>query len=181
MEKSIMTNRLRIRMISESDADSIFKLRSAPETFKYVDIAPYQNILRAKSFVKSVLRDIANNEAYFWCIEVVNEVEHTFGFAGTICLWNFDENRQVAEVGYEVLPEYYRKGVATEALGAVLEFVKEALEFEAIHAITHELNIASIKLLMRLNFEKKGIAVEIDPNIEETREMILYSHTIMRA
>lgn len=181
MEKSIETNRLRMRMISESDVDSIFKLRSAPETFKYVDITPYQNKLRAKSFVKSVLKDIANKEAYFWCIEIVNDVAHTLIFAGTICLWNFDEKNQVAEVGYEVLPEYYGKGVATEALGAILAFVKEALEFKEIHAITHELNIASIRLLMRLDFEKKGIAVEIDPDIDETREMILYSHTIKRA
>lgn len=180
MDKIKDTKRLKIRRITETDAESIFKLRSAPETFKYVDNEPYQNLLRAQNFIKSVIKDIENKEGYFWCIELFSQKFQTYEFVGTICLWNFDEKREIAEVGYEILPEHYGKGFATEALDAIIEFIIQELEIKEIHAITHELNLPSIKLLMRHGFEKRGIAIEVDPEIDETKDMILYSYKIMR-
>ncbi len=181
MDKIKDTKRLKIRRISETDVDSIFKLRSAPETFKYVDIEPYQNLLRAQSFIKSVLKDIENKEGYFWCIEQLNQEFHSYEFVGTICLWNFDEKREIAEVGYEILPEYYGKGIATEALEAILDFIKQELDIKEIHAITHEQNLPSNKLLLRHGFELRGIANVVDPEIDEAEDMLLYSYKIMRA
>lgn len=180
MDKIKDTERLKIRRISETDVESIFKLRSAPETFKYVDIEPYQNLLRAQNFIKSVIKDIENKEGYFWCIELFNQEIQTYEFVGTICLWNFDEKREIAEVGYEIMPEHYGKGIATEALEAILGFIKQELEINEIHAITHELNLPSIKLLLRHGFELRGIANVVDPEIDETEDMILYSYKIMR-
>lgn len=180
MGQIIETNRLKMRYISQADAASIFKLRSAPETFKYADIPPYENIMRAKRFIKSVLKDIKNKEAFFWCIELKDKETQRYDFVGTICLWNFDAKKEVAEMGYEVLPEYYNRGIATEAIGGIINFIKNQLEIKEVHAVTHELNLPSIKLLMRYNFERKGIANDVDPELDEPKEMILYALRIMR-
>ena len=71
---------------------------------------------------------------------------------GTICLWNFSEDRKVAEVGYELLPDYHRRGIMSETLGAVLNYGFNELNLQEIVAITNKHNENSIGLLLKHHF-----------------------------
>lgn len=66
---------------------------------------------------------------------------------GSICLWNFSEDKKTAEVGYDLDPEFQGKGIMSEALKAVLDFGFNQRGFETIEAYTDYRNISSKKLL----------------------------------
>ncbi len=71
---------------------------------------------------------------------------------GSICLWNFSEDKKTAEVGYDLDPKFQGKGFMSEALKAVLDFGFNQRGFETIEAYTDYRNNSSKKLLKRHGF-----------------------------
>ena len=168
--EDLKTQRLILRALTENDADAIFALRSDPLTFKYVDIKPYETIERANRFIKAVNKDIDMKEALFWGIEHRNEQL----VIGTVCVWNYNEEHTQAELGYELNSKYYRQGYMHEAITAVLDHLKRLNHIKTLDAITHEDNTPSLKLLGKHGFTCLGRAIEVDPELEEPLEMLLY-------
>ncbi len=81
---------------------------------------------------------------------------------GSICLWNFSEDKKTAEVGYDLDPKFQGKGIMSEALKAVLDFGFNQRGFETIEAYTDYRNIPSKKLLKLHSFcLPKGGQIEI--------------------
>ena len=71
---------------------------------------------------------------------------------GTICLWNFSKDNTIAEIGYELLPKYFKKGIMSEAIASIIDFGFATLNLKAIEAFTQKKNLSSINLLKRYNF-----------------------------
>ena len=71
---------------------------------------------------------------------------------GSICLWNFSEDRKTAEVGYDLSPTFQKQGMMDESMKKVLNFGIEEEGFVRFEAHTHYQNIGSIKLLERNGF-----------------------------
>ena len=71
-------------------------------------------------------------------------------------------NTLSTELGYQFLPHAWGKGYATEAVGAVLNAVKDALSFWApyeklyIRALVNELNPASQNVMKKLKWNNVG-------------------------
>jgi len=58
----------------------------------------------------------------------------------------------MVEIGFHLLPKYWRKGYGTEAGEAVIRYALETLRVDAIYAGHHPLNIASSTALCKLGF-----------------------------
>lgn len=167
---TVSSRRLNIRKIKKSDASFIYELRSDDNNMKYVEMKPYADLERAKTFIENVTRDIDKHEVFFWIIErKTGEIK-----IGTICLWSFSKDKKSAEIGYELLPSYQKKGYANEAMISVIDFAKNKLELEKIDAITHEGHQSSIKLLLKNDFRALGYVKELIPKSEDGPEMKLF-------
>lgn len=70
-----------------------------------------------------------------------------------------DDSRAVdaREIGYSISSAYQRKGYAYEALTALINLLQDDLKLELILAGVLEENIASIKLLEKLSFNREGL------------------------
>ncbi|MBK7227389.1 MAG: GNAT family N-acetyltransferase, partial [Ignavibacteriales bacterium] len=71
---------------------------------------------------------------------------------GSICLWNLSREENKAEIGYELLPDFQGKGIAQEAMLAVLDCGFNIMLLNKIEAYTHKENSSSIKLLEKFTF-----------------------------
>lgn len=142
------TERLVLKSINENHAEDILKIRSNAEINKFLKRIPPQTNYEALSFILTIKQRVENNETIFWGISLKNQPE----LIGTICLWNFSEDRKTAEVGYELLPNYQRKGIMSEALKAVLNFGFNELYLNEILAFTNKFNENSKSLLLKNNF-----------------------------
>jgi [ribosomal protein S5]-alanine N-acetyltransferase len=147
---SLITKRLSLRKLSIDDANEIFFLRSDKHINKYLDRPKATSIEDANNFISKINHAIENNESIYWAISFKDDS----GLIGSICLWNLNEEENKAEVGYELLPEFQGKGIAQEALLAVINFGFEVMELQTIEAYTHKENIASTKLLEKFNFKR---------------------------
>lgn len=113
-----LTERLVLRSINEYDAAEIFEIRSNPEINQFLHRNPPKNSFDGLEFILGIKKKTINKEILFLGITLQNQPK----LIGTICLWNFSKKRDVAELGYELLPEYHGKGIMSEAVNFMLNY-----------------------------------------------------------
>lgn len=146
--KSILTERLNLRPLSLQDADDLIEVRFNEEVTKYIKRDKPNDKTEIVSFIKDRIVDVENGKILFWAISLIK----TPKLIGTICLWNFNDNKAIAEVGYELHPDYHGQGFMSEALNAVLNYGFKELSLISIEAFTNKHNESSKMLLKKFKF-----------------------------
>ncbi|AYZ34855.1 N-acetyltransferase [Chryseobacterium indologenes] len=144
----IETDRLLLKEINESHIDDILKIRSNEMINQYVKRNSPKNNYDALEFILHIRKKTQDKEMIFWGISDKGQRN----LIGTICLWNFSQDRKTAEIGYELLPEYHRMGVMTEALRSVLQYGFTILNLQEVLAFTDKNNKSSQRLLIKGGF-----------------------------
>lgn len=158
----ILTNeRLTLRQLSIDDTQNIFALRSDTEINKYLDREPSKIIDDAINFIKKVNDNIKNNNSIYWVISLTS----TKTFVGTICLFDFSNEKNSCEIGYELMTKFQGQGIMKEAAQIVIDYVFQTLKFKKIFAFTHYENQNSTNLLLKLNFVKSLETDKENPNL----------------
>jgi len=145
----LQTPRLILREIYEGDWPEILHLRS-DETVNALVKRPLSK--SKEDAVAFILKAEENNEAEkiaWWGIVLP---EHN-KVLGTVCLWQFSEDRKEAELGYDLRVEAQGRGYMREAAKAVLEFGFGKLGLLKVEAYTQSNNAASIHMLDHFGFE----------------------------
>ncbi len=142
------TERLQLRRLQAGDAAAIMELRTDDRVNKFITRKKCTGIQEAYNFIEKINGSIENNKALYWAVCLKNNP----GLIGTICLWNFEKDNTVAEVGYELHPDFQGKGLAAEGVGAVLSYVFNVLNLNTVEAFVHRGNTASLKLIARFGF-----------------------------
>jgi ribosomal-protein-alanine N-acetyltransferase len=151
----LKTERLTLRQLRSNDDNEIFALRSNDNVNKYLGRNSSKSIDDARDFINTINDNIEINNSIYWAITL----NSTDKLIGTICLFNFSEDNK-AEIGYELLPEFHRKGITQEAISKVTHFAFQHIGLNSIEAYTHSENQSSIKLLEKLNFKRENDAYE---------------------
>lgn len=144
----IETERLILKNINETHVEDILRIRSNEVTNQFVNRNSPKNNYDALQFILTIKEKTQNNQTVYFGISFKDQPN----LIGTICLWKFSEDRKTAEVGYELLPDYHRKGIMSEALKAVLKFGFNELHVQEIVAITSQFNENSKGLLLKHHF-----------------------------
>jgi ribosomal-protein-alanine N-acetyltransferase len=159
------TERLFLRKLSIDDANEIYFLRSDERVNKYIDRPRATSLEEAHNFINKTNHAIENNECIDWAITFKDNSR----LIGSICLWNISIEENNAEVGYELLPDFQGKGIAEEAMVAVLDYGFNIMSLNKIEAYTHKENSSSTKLLEKFKFKRdlhteSKIDRAVDPN-----------------
>jgi len=144
----LKTERFNLRKTSHQDLEDILFLRSNKIVNKYIDRPPAQNLKDAEDFLNKISNGLDEGKNIYWTITS----QENDKMMGSICLWNFSEDKKVGEVGYDLKPEFHGKGIMTEVLKAILKYGFEKLNLEKIEAYTHHQNESSKRLLIKNNF-----------------------------
>ncbi|MGK0390464.1 MAG: ribosomal-protein-alanine N-acetyltransferase [Maribacter sp.] len=145
---TLETERLILRPINISDDKEIFFMRSDKEMNKYIARDLGKDISEAHAFIEKMNNFIANNISILWAIQLKGDST----LIGTICLWNFTEDKYIGEVGYDLMPDFQGKGIMDETMKAVTNYGFNSLQLRAIEAYTQKGNILSRKLLDNNHF-----------------------------
>lgn len=148
------TERLLLRQLTIADGDKLAFLRSDESVNKYINRPKSSTREEALQFIQKINNGISANECLYWVLTEKGPAE----LVGTICLWNFKDQATIAEVGFELLPDFQRKGIMQEALLKIIQFGFTELKLTSIEAITIPDNLPSIRLLEKFKF--KNTAVE---------------------
>ena len=148
----IKTERLFLRKIEISDDDVILFLRSDETVTKFIERPENRktkNIADAIKFIEDLNEYLETNKSITWGITLKNDPK----IIGTICLWNFSENKKSAEVGYDLVPKFQGKGIMNESLKMIIDFGFKELKLDKIEAFTHYKNESSKRLLGKNGFQ----------------------------
>jgi RimJ/RimL family protein N-acetyltransferase len=162
---NLTTNRLILRQLSENDSEEIFSLRTDKSVNKYLDRQIQRNSNEVIEFINNINKSIYENKSVYWAICLKDKNK----FLGTICLFGFCEENMTAELGYELHPNFQKKGIMNESLNAVIEFSFSILKLDSIDASVHKNNDSSIKLL-----EKNNFVLELNRADEENINLVVY-------
>ena len=149
---SLHTARLRMRELRQSDANAVFKLYSDPETVRYWGNDLITEPVEAEELVRTNLEWIASGDCYYWAIEHQASGE----VIGTCTVFRIDEKNRRAELGYILNRSFWRQGLMTEAIMAMIEFSFDTLGFHRLEADTDPNNAASNGLLEKFGFKREG-------------------------
>jgi len=144
----IETERLLLREITLDDKEELFKLHSDPEVQKYTGEPLVESIEEMEKAIKARISDYEKYGFGRWATILKNEMQFV-GWAGLAYLPEFDE----IDLGYRFLPEYWGKGIATEASHAILAYGFDQLKLRKIIAIAMKENKASFKVMEKVGME----------------------------
>ncbi len=140
--ESITTERLALRCPTEQDRETITVILTHPKVRKYLG-GPLSD-QELEGFHR---RTIGNQSGAF--VAVLTETRQTIG---TFSIESSRE-REHPELSYQLVPEFWGKGLAFEASVAMLEWGWDHYQTNAIIAVTQTANARSLRLLDRLGFK----------------------------
>ncbi|KAF2082727.1 GNAT family N-acetyltransferase [Flavobacterium sharifuzzamanii] len=145
----LITERLILRNIENTDVVLIHKLHSDAIVNAFVGRDNSSSLKKAEEYIIKMQNLIARNECIYW---VITEKGNN-NLIGSVCLWNFDIENEIVEIGYEMLSEFQGKGIMTEAIKKVIEYAFEKIKAKMITAFPSSDNINSVSILKKMNFE----------------------------
>ncbi len=144
----LKTNRLLLREASVDDSEFILKLVNEPAWQKFISNLSIDTIEKASEYIEQKLITMYQKFGFgLWVVERTDD-KIPIGLCGLLKR----DSLQNIDLGFAFLSDYWGRGFATEAAIASLMYAEKEIKVKKIVAITHPLNISSVKLLERAGF-----------------------------
>jgi len=156
----LRTERLLLREFEEFDAQAVFDIFSHVNVTKYVDSETMQSIEEAAKMTTGRINLFKDGHGIRWGI-TLRDLKNTI--IGSCGFYLLKRHWFSCEIGYELHPQYWRRGIMTEALTAIVNFgYSDSFFFHLnrIQALTYVSSEPSIGLLKKLDFQEEGIRRE---------------------
>ncbi len=148
----IETSRLILRQPRIEDAEAHFRVFSDAEVLEFYDVLPFSTVAESQVFIGQLQRWYTDRQGIRWAITRRGEDV----LLGTCGFFAFDPGFHRAEMGYELGRTYWRQGIMSEALQAILSFGFDLINFHRVEATVDDDNYRSKSLLTKLGFTYEG-------------------------
>ena len=147
----IETDRLILRRMLPTDAEDMHDYAHRSDVTRHLTWNPHPSLMYTREYLGYVSAHYAAGDFFDWAV-----VERESGrMIGTCGFTRFHCEADCAEIGYVIHPAFWGRGLATEAVGAVIRFGFQRLELNRIEAKFMEGNEASRRVM-----EKNGMTFE---------------------
>lgn len=147
------TERLLLREHNIDDATALFDMRRNEEVMRYIDRERPKTIEDIYAFIRKLNQGFKEGQNLAWVIALKDTPQQMIGSIG---YWRTDLPNHRAEIGYMLQPDYWRKGIVSEALKATIAFGFNEAKFHSINANINPGNNASRALLLKHGFIKEA-------------------------
>jgi ribosomal-protein-alanine N-acetyltransferase len=156
----LSTSRLNLVMLTDQDSEDIFRLFSNEKVIEYYDLGALKQPSQALSLITFFNSRFQNGTGIRWGIRLKesNRLIGTCGFNA----WS--SKMKSADIGYDLMPDFWGYGYASEAVSEVLAAAFSGLlpcgVLNRVQADTIPGNDASESLLLKLGFKEEGLRRE---------------------
>jgi RimJ/RimL family protein N-acetyltransferase len=140
----IRTSRLILRSARADDLEAMHAVLSDPRATVWWSTPPHETLDQTRAWLDDMIANGPDHPDF-----VVELDGRVIGKAGFYVL---------PDVGYILHPDVWGQGLASEAVGAVIDHVFRTLDLDTLTADVDPENAASIRLLERLGFVRTGFA-----------------------
>ncbi|MDQ2681820.1 MAG: GNAT family N-acetyltransferase [Candidatus Eremiobacteraeota bacterium] len=152
--RTITTRRLRLVPVGAQNARVLWALLQRRELRQYQDLPNLSTDAFRDAVAKRPRSLRAGSSGRFeWLVQMIPHSDAL----GWLSLRIADREPEVGEIGYSILPEFCGKGIATEAVRALLVEGFEHATLRRITAYCVPENTASVRVLNKLGFKSSGM------------------------
>ena len=171
--RKIETERLLLRRFQPDDAEVMFRSwASDGEVTRYLTWQPHSDVGATKKLLAAWVKQYSRKDRYHWCIEW-KETNEPIGSIGLVRL---EEEIETGEIGYCMAKEYWGRGIMTEALSAVIEYLFVNVGFHRLQACHNTQNPASGKVMKKCGMQFEGVLRQsAKTNVGEYCDVAFYS------
>ncbi|MGC1246814.1 MAG: GNAT family protein [Spirulinaceae cyanobacterium] len=150
------TENLQLRELQRDDLLAIRTIFSDPQVTKYHVYETTTGLEKIDFIIQSRLDVWYQGQGIPWVI-IKKDEQKVIGCCAYVSIDN--QNRE-SRLVYELASQYWRQGIMTEALTEVIDFGFKSLQLNRVEAFVMTENIASSKLLEKLDFSLEGVSRE---------------------
>ena len=140
-------NRILLRPLADADADALHSLASQKNVYRYLPTFLFEQKYEDPHEVIRCLYDECLDSS------LILGVFMNGAFCGLAEMYGYREPIHKISVGYRLKEEWWGKGIATEALGLMTDFLLTEKPVEIITASTMIENLASANVLRKNGFD----------------------------
>ena len=164
------TERLSLKEFKPEFAQDIFKLLSDEGVSNHEARAPFTDLAQAERYIhyrEFITRK--KSEGIIWAISLRgrDEVIGDIGYS--------PHHGYNAEIGFKLRSDYWRQGLMTEAIRAVIRFLFSQTDAHRIEATTRPGNLAATSVLEKNGFQKEGIMRECEHHKGQSYDLVMNS------
>lgn len=141
----IATPRLRLRPARASDVEAMHAVLSNPLAMRWWATPPHETVDQTRAWIEDMAASPPELAEDF----IVEFEGRVIGKVGCY---------RLPDVGYILHPDYWGRGLAFEAMAAVVGHIFATRDLDALTADVDPRNAASLRLLARLGFVESGRA-----------------------
>ena len=170
MVPELTTDRLLLVPIVQEDQPFIFQGLSHPDVIPYYGVR-YATLEETSAQMDWYKKMEDDDSGLPWKL-----VERSSGNAmGVISVYFYQAAHNKAEVGFWLLPEFWNRGFASEALHAVIKYWQESRQLHRLEAFVEEGNTASARLLQKAGFKYEGTMVDCEMKNGKYISLMIYA------
>ncbi len=143
---NLQTRRLSLRRLTLDDAELMLAVWNDPAFIRYVGDRGIHTIDAARVALEEGALKLYSEYGYGPFRVALTTDDVPVGVCGLFRREGLDE----PDLGFSVLPEHWRKGIAYEAASAVVGYAKTDLHLERLTAVVSTENAASVALIEKL-------------------------------
>jgi ribosomal-protein-alanine N-acetyltransferase len=148
----LSTQRLTLRAPTLNDAEAFRALLSIADVTRFSNWPDAPTKPQGERFMRWMAKHHASGKGCAWIIEETRSET----LIGAIRFNRFDKKWRGGEIGYELHPHFWGKGLMTEAVAAVVTCGHERFKLNRIEAWTLPGNVASDRVLEKAGFRHEG-------------------------
>lgn len=169
----LRTERLLLRPWEDRDLDALYAMQSDEEVVRWL----YYGVRSLDAVHTSLARKIDSvaitGEGDGVSAAVV--LRDTGEVVADLSLWVVSEGHQQGELGFVVHPAHQRKGYATEASRAMLDFAFITVGLHRVIGRTEARNAASARVFEKLGMRREALLIENEWVKEEWQSELVYA------
>lgn len=148
----LTTKRLKLRRVGPDDLDVLHACFADAQAMAYWGWPVSRSIGDSERLLAVFARTTSPYDHFAWAIAD----KKTGRCLGVVNYHHREQRHRRVEIGYIVAPAHQRKGIATEAVAAMLDYCATVLKVHRFNAMIAPANAASLRLVERLGFTCEG-------------------------
>lgn len=147
----LLSEKLTLKKIDEKDVDALFAIYDNETVFEYCGIIPKHNKETVRKMIAHFERDYLKRTRVKWGIFINEEC------VGIIEAFDFNQKVGMVTIGYYLAETFWGRGIATEAVKLLVDFLLVKADVNRIQAEVMPQNENSKKVLLKNGFIKEGL------------------------
>lgn len=175
----IETVRLGLRRFQVSDAGEMFRnWANDPGVTRYLSWTPHASEEFTESCLSGWVEAYQNDFCYNWAMAL----KETGEVIGSISVVDLREKAESCEIGYCMGKRFWNRGLMTEALTAVVDYLFREAGFHRITAGHHTDNSASGRVMVKSGMRREGLLRQAghNPHKEELEFFDVAVYAVLR-